>query len=62
MIVGGEFQQAGVEVDGVAAAFENDTLEIVIENRSGRAAPVLEGMDVSQEKVLETLIQKELYP
>ena len=54
------FEQAGVKVNGVAAAFEHDRLKIVIQNSSGCAAPRGKSMNMAQQKVLECLVEKEL--
>jgi hypothetical protein len=55
-----EFQQAWVEVNLVAAALQHRAAEIVIENHSGLADPVLESMDMAAQKVLHGLIEEEL--
>ena len=60
VIVTAEFEQARVEVNGVAIAFEDDGLKIVIENGSGTAAPLVKGVHMAQQEVLDCLIEKEL--
>src|SRR5215831_8510910 len=51
MVMSAEFQQAWVEVNLVAAALQHRTAEIVIENYTGLADPVLESMDMAAQKV-----------
>src|SRR5713226_2413794 len=60
VIVTAEFEQARVEVNGIATAFENDGFEIVIKYGSGTATPLAKGMHMAQQEVLECLIEKEL--
>jgi len=47
-------------VDLVAPALQHGTPKIVVENDPGLATPVVEGMDMSAQKVLHRLIEEEL--
>ena len=62
MVVGGEFEIAGVEVDGIAAAFQDHTAEIVGLQAPGRSTPVVKGMHVVEEKILQALVEEEFQP
>jgi len=62
VVVGGEFEQAGMEMNGIAAALEYHAFQIVIQNGSGGPTPIGEGMDVAEEKILQGLIEEELQP
>ena len=62
MVVGGEFEEAGMEVNGIAAAFQDHAAEIVGQNGSRRPTPIGEGMDVAEEKILQALVEEELQP
>ena len=53
MIVTAEFEQAGMKTDVAATAFQHHCFQIVIENGSGTAAPVVKGMDMAQLEVLQ---------
>ena len=46
-------------MDLVAAALQHGTAEIVVEDHSGRAAPVLESADMPTQEVLHGLIEEE---
>ena len=60
VIVSGQFQQSGVKADGITAALELDTLEIVVKQVSGATTPGVEGSNVSAQEVLQRLIEEEL--
>src|SRR5215472_1931606 len=62
VIVGGEFQEARMEVDGVAAALQNDAAKVVGLQRAGCPTPVVKGVDVTEEKTLERLVEEEFQP
>ena len=62
VVVGREFEEAGVEVDSIAAALQDHAAEIVGLQVTGRSTPILEGMDVAEEKILQALVEKELQP
>jgi len=51
-----------MEVNGVAAALEYYAFQIVIENAANAPSPVVEGMHVAEEKILQRLIQEEFQP
>src|SRR5436190_22658376 len=52
VIVGREFQEAGVEMNGVAAAFQDHAAKIVVLQAPGRSPPVVKGMHVAEEEIL----------
>ena len=60
--MGGEFQQAGVEVDGIAATFQDHAAKIVGLQGPGCSAPVMKGMHVAEEKILQALVEEEFQP
>src|SRR5215472_2562541 len=62
VIVGGEFQEARMEVDGVAATLQNDAAKVVGLQRAGCPTPVVKGVDVTEEKTLERLVEEEFQP
>jgi hypothetical protein len=62
VVVGGEFQEAGMKMNGIAAAFQDHTAEIVGLQAPGRSAPVVKGMHVAEEEILQALVEKELQP
>ena len=62
MVVGGEFEKTGMEVNGIAAALQDHAAEIVGQNGSRRPTPIGEGMDVAEEKILQGLVEEELQP
>jgi len=62
MIVRGELQEARVEVDGITATLEHHTAEIIGRQVPGGAAPIVKGMNVAEEEILERLVQKEFEP
>ena len=51
-----------MEVNGVAAALQHRAFQVVVQDGSGRSAPILEGMDVGEKKILQALVEKELQP
>src|SRR5271157_335722 len=62
VVVSGEFQEAGVEVNGIAAALQDHAAEIVGLEVTGRSTPILKGVDVAEEEILQTLVEEELDP
>ncbi|MGB9486460.1 MAG: hypothetical protein WCD04_10165 [Terriglobia bacterium] len=62
VVVSREFQEAGVKVNGIAAALQDHAAEIVGLQVTGCSAPILKGVDVSEEKVFQALVEKELDP
>src|SRR5919109_2382267 len=59
MIMPAQFEQPGLETDGVAEAIQDDRFHIVVENIARNRFPVGEGVDVSAQQALQTLIEKE---
>ena len=55
----GELEQPGMELDGLALACEHRGLEVVVEERPGRSAKVLEGLDVAAQEALHRLVERE---
>ena len=51
MIVGGKFQEAGMEMNGVTATLQDHAPEIVGLQAPGCSAPVVKGMHVAEGKV-----------
>ena len=62
VIVGREFQEAGVEKNGVAAAFQDHAAYIVGLQAPGRSTPVVKGMHVAEEEILQALVEEEFQP
>jgi hypothetical protein len=58
--VGRELEKTGVEVNGLAAAFQDHAAEVVSQNGSRGPTPIGEGMDVAEEKILRGLVEEEL--
>ena len=58
--MGAQLDQAGVEVDLVAAALQHGDFEIVVENHARLPAPVFKGMHMAAQEVLHGLIEEEL--
>ena len=59
VIVPGELEQAGVELDGGAAAVEHRAAEVVVHEGARDAAEGFEGFDVSAQEALEGLVEGE---
>ncbi len=59
VVVAGELEQAGVELDGGAAAVEDGASEVVVDEGASDAAQGVEGVDVSAEEALEGLVEGE---
>ena len=59
VVVAGEFEQSGVELDGGASSVEDGAAEVVVDEGSGGAAEGVEGDDVSSEEPLEGLVEGE---
>src|SRR5271157_3085178 len=62
MVVGREFEKTGVEVNGIATAFQDHAAEIVGRDVARRSPPILESVDVAEEKILQGLVEEELEP
>ncbi|MGO9269940.1 MAG: hypothetical protein ACLQOO_06775 [Terriglobia bacterium] len=62
MVVSRKFEPAGMEVKGVAAALQHDAAEIIGSDAARGATPIVEGMDVAEEKVLQGWVEEELQP
>src|SRR6202041_585081 len=60
VVVGAQFEQAGIEKNLAAAPFQHGGLEVVVENRARLAVPELKGMYMTAQKVLHRLVEKEL--
>ena len=60
MVVAAEFEQAWMKAYGLAASFEDDGLEIIVEAGSDDTTQVAEGVDVALKKVLQSLVEEEL--
>ena len=52
-VVGGEFEQCGMEPNGIATAFEHDTFHIIVEQDLRRAPQHGERLDVAADEVGE---------
>jgi len=62
VVVSGEFEPAGMKVKSVAVAFEHDTTEIIGGQAARSSTPVVEGVDMTKEEVLQGLIEEEFQP
>jgi len=62
VVVGGEFQEAGMKMNGIAAAFQDHTAKIVGLQAPRRSTPVVKSMDVAEEKILQALVEEEFQP
>src|SRR5215472_6866220 len=60
VVMGAQLDQARVEENVCAAAFQHSRLEVVVENGARLSVPSLEGMHVTAQKVLGALIEEEL--
>ena len=58
-VVGGEFEQGWVEADGIAAAFEHDAAKVVVEQSSGDAVEVGEGIDMAAQEIVHLGVEVE---
>ena len=58
--MGAQIEQAGMEVNLIAAALQHGTAKIVIEDDPGLAGPGLEGMHMAAQEVLDSLVEEEL--
>lgn len=57
--MGREFEQGGVEADGLPLALEHRALQVVVQDDPGHVLPGLEGLDVAAQKVLHVCAQEE---
>src|SRR5262249_50067663 len=62
MIMRAKFKQAGGKGNGVAAPLGGNTFHIVEQNCPWDPAPVLEGVNVAQQEILNALVKEELDP
>ena len=60
VVVRTEFDQAGMKMDLIAAAFQDSTLEVVVEKHARLAGPIGKGMHVAAQEILHGLIEEEL--
>ena len=60
-VVGGEFEQRGMEPDGVATAFEHDAFHVVVEQGPGCAPQHGERLDVAADEVGERGVEVEAH-
>jgi len=51
-----------MEMNGVAAAFQDHTAQIVGLQAPGRPTPVVKGMHMAEEKILQALVEEEFQP
>jgi hypothetical protein len=58
VVVSREFQQPRVEMNLVPAAFQYGAFEIVVQDNSGRARPILKGAHVTTQDVLRGLVEE----
>ena len=59
VVVAGEVEQAGMKLDGGAAAVEHGAAQVVVDQVAGTASQRLEGVDVSSEEALQRLVVSE---
>jgi hypothetical protein len=57
-VMTGEVEQGGIEADGVAAALQHGTSQIIVQNDSRHPIPGSEGADMTAQEVLHAGIQK----
>ena len=60
MIMGAQFQESGMKMNGIPMPLQHDTAKIVVEQDSGKALPVFKGMDVTAQKTFHALVEEEL--
>ena len=60
MIVSAEFEQAGMEVDGVTATLQHHTPHVVVQDDAGHAGPRLKGTHMPTQKIFHGLIEEKL--
>jgi feruloyl esterase len=60
--VGGEFQEAGMEIDSDAATLQDHAAQVVSLQAPGRPTPVVKRMHLAQEKSLQALVEEEFQP
>ena len=58
-IIAGKVQQGGMEADCIAASFQHDALEIIVEQNTRYAAPAGECSDMATQEALHTGIEEE---
>jgi hypothetical protein len=60
VIVTTEFEKSRIKEDGVAAAFQDDTFEMIVKGDAGSSTPGLKRMDVPAQEVFHGLIEEKL--
>ena len=60
VIVSRQFEQPRMKADGIAAALEHHTFQIVVEQGSGAALPGAKGPNMPAQEVLQPLIEEKL--
>ena len=60
VVVTTEFEKSRIKEDGVAAAFQHDTFEIIVKGDAGSSRPGLKSMDVPAQEVFHGLIEEKL--
>ena len=58
VVVTTEFEKSRIKEDGVAAAFQHDTFEIIVKGNAGSSRPGLKSMDVPAQEVFHGLIEE----
>ena len=58
-VVAGEVEVAGIEADGLAAAFQHGALQVVAPDLAGHAPPGLEGVGMAAQEVVHRRVQVE---
>jgi hypothetical protein len=59
MVMPSEVEQGGIEADGVAAALQHGTSQVVVQNDSRHRVPDREGADMAAQEVFRAGIEKE---
>src|SRR5260370_27241585 len=60
VVVTTEFEKSRIKEDGVAAAFQHHTFEIIVKGDAGSSRPGLKSMDVPAQEVFHGLIEEKL--
>jgi len=60
VVVGAKLEQTRVELYGVSTTFQNRRAKVVAQNRPRHAAPILEGVNMATQEVLQLLVEEEL--
>jgi hypothetical protein len=59
VVLPGQLEQPWVVADVVAYPFEDDALQIVVEECAGNTTERVEGFDVAAQETLERLVERE---